>query len=101
MATSAERMRAARERARRGLRRLTIDVSPLVHLLPQKPQPVTAGPAGRFPAALGQGDPEPNPLAGACHQFYGLFFRRDGAIPLARLEPRRVRESSRIAFRNR
>jgi hypothetical protein len=27
MATSAERMRAARERARRGLRRLTIDVS--------------------------------------------------------------------------
>jgi hypothetical protein len=30
-----------------------------------------------------------------------LFLRRDGAIPLARLEPRLIRESSWIAFRNR
>jgi hypothetical protein len=36
----------------------------------------------------------------ACHQFYGLFLRPDGAILLARLEPRPIRESSRIAFRN-
>jgi hypothetical protein len=63
--------------------RLTLNPRGLPRKRSPEPQPVTAGPAGRFPAALGQGDPEPNPLVGACHQFYGLFLRRDGAIPLA------------------
>jgi hypothetical protein len=41
--------------------RLTLNPRGLPRKRSPEPQPVTAGPAGRFPAALGQGDQSPTP----------------------------------------